>query len=122
MTGLAHFRAGPVGILAYEETGALLLPGQGEKLFQFSRRYLYRFTAGGLTIYFDEAVPRLFEKVEPQGGPLAWHAKGTHDCAPDRYTSCYRFSIEDGFHFTHDVRGPSKDYRIETALRRVPAA
>ncbi len=45
-------------------------------------------------------------------------ASATHDCKADLYRSEYAISPDGGLRVQHAVRGPRKDYTIETIYSR----
>jgi hypothetical protein len=72
------------------------------------RRYLW---SADLSVWFEDG--RFFHNVPPHGGPTA------HWCDPDQYDGQYDFADWPAFRVTWRVRGPRKDYRMETLYRRV---
>jgi hypothetical protein len=76
--------------------------------FLGERRYLW---ALDLSVLFEDG--RFFHKVPPLGGATA------HWCDPDQYDGMYDFSDWPEFAVTWHVRGPRKDYRMETQYRRL---
>lgn len=103
-TGCAVWRPDPNG-LAYHETGEMVL-AEGAR-FMAERRYLW---SADLSVWFEDG--RFFHNVPPHGGPTA------HWCDPDQYDGHYVFADWPAFRVTWRVRGPRKDYRMETLYRR----
>jgi hypothetical protein len=103
-TGHAVWRPDANG-LAYHETGEMVL-AEGVR-FMAERRYLW---SADLSVWFEDG--RFFHNVPPHGGPTA------HWCDPDQYDGHYDFADWPNFRITWRVRGPRKDYRMETLYRR----
>ena len=115
--GSAAFCADGPDELRYEENGILSRPGTPD-IVAF-RRYIYRYEADRIAIYFDERPARIFEVLDltrAAGGN--WQAQAEHDCPPDHYASRYAFGAETML-ITHVVHGPRKDYEMVTTYRRV---
>ncbi|MRU14223.1 trigger factor [Roseovarius sp. A21] len=104
LQGVAVFRAVPEG-LAYEEIGTLRVPGQPE--MEARRAYLW---GPDLSVWFDDG--RFFHRVPAEGGETG------HWCDPDQYDGRYEFEEWPVWRVTWDVRGPRKDYRMESEYRR----
>jgi Family of unknown function (DUF6314) len=113
--GRAVFRAQGPNELRYEENGILAKPGNAN--IQASRRYIYRYEADRIVVYFDERPARIFEILDLKRTPNGtWEAEGEHACPPDHYASRYLFGVGTML-ITHVVRGPRKDYEIVTNYR-----
>ncbi|EAQ01591.1 hypothetical protein OB2597_04103 [Pseudooceanicola batsensis HTCC2597] len=98
--GLSVFAPDPGGLIL-TETGEMRIEGQGP--MRASRRYLWRETATGLEVFFEDG--RFFHRVA--GGD----APGTrHHCAPDIYEVAYDFSQWPLWSTAWRVTGPRKDY------------
>jgi hypothetical protein len=112
MSGVAVFERMADGRVLYRESAELWLHN-GTRLFG-KQRYFYQAIDGSFAVYFYE-TGELFEKVRfaaKSGGEYV--AAAQHLCKEDRYVSEYRF-LEDGrFSIRHVVRGPRKDYVVET--------
>lgn len=104
VTGLAVWRPEGTG-LAYRETGEMRLPGHPP--MQVERRY---FWDPELHVHFADG--RFFHRVPPEGGSTS------HWCDPDQYDGDYDFSDWPVFRVRWRVRGPQKDYRMETTYHR----
>jgi hypothetical protein len=108
--GRAVFCAQGPNELRYEENGILTKPGNAD--IQASRRYIYRYEADRIVVYFDELPARIFEILDLKRAPNGtWEAEGEHACPPDHYASRYSFGPET-IAITHIVRGPRKDYEM----------
>jgi hypothetical protein len=115
--GSAVFCAQGPDELRYEENG--ILSRQGTPDIAASRRYLYRYEAGRIVIYFDERPARIFEVLDPKRAPNGtWEAQAEHACPPDHYASRYAFGRETML-ITHVVRGSRKDYEMVSNYRLV---
>jgi Family of unknown function (DUF6314) len=103
--------------LRYEENGVLSKEGNAD--ISAFRRYIYRYEAGHIVIYFDEHPERVFQVLDPrrtQNG--SWEAQAEHFCTPDHYASRYSFGV-DTIVITHVVEGPRKNYEMVTNYRLV---
>ena len=116
MTGGATFAPRDDGALVYRETGKLRLPGG--QCFDAERRYIYRATPDGFSVFFAEPSEPLFHLIalHEVGGVLHGHAH--HPCRDDTYLSTYAFRRDGSFTLVHDVLGPAKNYRSQTVFRR----
>jgi len=115
--GSAVFCAGEPDKLQYEENGTLAKPGGAD--IQASRRYVYRYEASRIVVYFDERPARIFEVLAPKRAPNGtWEARAEHLCPPDHYASRYVFG-PDTIVIVHVVRGPRKDYEMVSNYRLV---
>jgi hypothetical protein len=56
--------------------------------------------------------------IQEKGGPL--YAEHTYQCGADFYRLVYTFIHPMEIHYTYFIQGPSKDYMIQTKLRRKP--
>ena len=115
--GSAVFCAHGPDELRYEENGILSRPGTPD--IAAFRRYIYRYEADRIAIYFDERPARIFEVLDlTRAASGNWQAQAEHDCPPDHYASRYAFAPETML-ITHVVHGPRKDYEMVTNYRRV---
>lgn len=89
------------GGLDYEEIGQMQWPGQPP--LHVERRYFWDLDLG---VFFADG--REFHKVPPEGGETA------HWCDPDQYDGHYDFDIWPTFKVTWRVKGPRKDYCMQT--------
>lgn len=113
--GSAVFSARGPDELRYEENGTLTKPGNAD--IPASRRYIYRYEAGRIVIYFDGRPVRIFEILDLKRAPDGtWEARAEHACDPDHYASRYAFGIGTLL-IAHVVRGPRKDYEMVSNYR-----
>ena len=113
--GSAVFSAQGPNELRYEENG--ILSKQGNADISAFRRYLYRYEADRIAIYFDEHPERLFQVLDLQRAQNgSWEAQAEHPCPPDHYASRYSFGAGTIL-ITHVVHGPRKDYEMVTSYR-----
>jgi hypothetical protein len=98
--------------------------------FRANRRYTHRYNeaSDALSVWFVKAdnktVDYLFHELEilpPENGG-GWRARAHHLCIADTYGVKYEFrfrgvSIEE-WTLAYSVKGPQKDYRIESVYRR----
>lgn len=105
--GVAEFR--PVaGGLAYREEGRLCLgPGPGVLAV---REYLWREEAGRIVV--DHADGRPFHAFDPA------EPEARHRCDPDDYRVRYDFAAWPEWRAEWTVRGPRKDYTMESVYIR----
>jgi hypothetical protein len=89
------------GIMQYIEMGTLELVGQ--KPMMAERRYRWD---ADLNIYFDDG--RFFHQVPAIGGEAA------HWCNPDQYDVTYDFTRWPEWSCTWRVRGPRKNYTLNS--------
>ncbi|MCE8419963.1 DUF6314 family protein [Rhodovulum sulfidophilum] len=112
LTGRAVFTPDgddPGAGLVYDETGRLEIPGQAPAVA--TRRYLWRARqAEGLEVFFEDG--RFFHLIAPGARPEA-----RHDCTPDLYRVRYDFSAWPCWSSFWEVRGPRKNYAMESGYR-----
>lgn len=116
LSGHATFTPRDDGGLDYHERGLLTLPG-GQR-FEAERRYIFRASPGGFSVFFTETPERLFHRILliPERDGLRGEAE--HPCRDDSYVSTYEFHHGDRFAITHNVSGPTKSYRSHTTFCR----
>ncbi len=120
-TGEARITPEGDGSARYEET-ALVSLVQGGTLHA-TRCYFYRRLprpANGLQILFCD-TQQLFHELEFQqrdDGTLEAHARFL--CAADEYVSEYTLDSQQRLRVQHTVRGPRKNYQVETLYERQP--
>lgn len=108
-TGRAVFR--PEGTdLAYREEGILRL-GAGPG-FTASRSYRWRAAGEAVEVLFEDG--RFFHAFTLEA-PVA---EAGHDCDPDRYEVRYDFRGWPDWRAVWEVRGPRKDYRMDSVYAR----
>ncbi len=109
--GLAEITPTPDGAL-YQETGVLILGGAR---FPAERRYLWAEGPDGIAVRFADG--RAFHSFSPEGAPAA-----RHWCDPDDYRVSYDFAAWPLWRAVWEVRGPRKDYRMDSLYRRAGGA
>lgn len=107
--GRALLRPDGAGLL-YHEEGSLRL-GEAPPL-NATRRYLWRAEAGAVAVYFEDG--RLFHRFDPAKD----HPGADHACDPDSYRVRYDFGGWPDWRAVWTVRGPRKDYRMQSTYRR----
>ncbi|PRX29760.1 hypothetical protein SAMN05216257_11021 [Meinhardsimonia xiamenensis] len=109
-SGEALFAPEEGGALALTEEGTLTLPGATP--LKASRRYLWRAGQGGaIEVLFADGRP--FHVIAPGAKPEAEHL-----CPPDHYRVAYDFTGWPDWRAVWRVRGPRKDYRMQSLYRR----
>jgi hypothetical protein len=104
--GTVTFTPDAAGLI-YQESGRLHLPGRAP--MQAERRYLWRFDAQGVAVFFEDGRP--FNRFVPAG-----QGAGTdHPCGADHYRVAYDFTAWPCWTATWQVTGPRKDYTSRTA-------
>lgn len=116
MSGRSTFMPRDDGSLAYHERGTLTLPG-GQR-FDAERRYVFRASASGFSVFFAETPERLFHRIVLVPAGNAFHGEAVHPCRDDSYRSSYDFLPDGSFTIQHDVSGPTKSYRSHTIFCR----
>jgi Family of unknown function (DUF6314) len=120
MTGRARIAPTAEGRARYDETARVRL-ADGSTLTG-SQSYWYRrlpAPANGFEVFFADSG-LLFERLDfrpTADGSL--RADAAHDCSPDRYVSNFTLDAEDRLAVEHTVTGPSKNYVVRTAYRKV---
>lgn len=115
MRGTATFTATGDDALAYHERGQITL---ASGVFDAERRYVFRPLSRGFSVWFAEHPARLFHEIELAAGNGALAGAAMHPCGEDIYRSRYVFRDDGSFTTAHVVRGPRKDYALETRYRR----
>ena len=98
----------------YEERGVMQLAGGAE--MNAERRYLWRSSAGGIDVLFDDG--RYFHRVDLSVDLSAECPEAEHWCDPDTYGARYDFSDWPKWSCVWQVRGPRKDYTMTSVYSR----
>lgn len=93
----------------YQESGRMTL-ANGQAL-QSTRRYLWRDTASGIEVCFQDGS--YFHTIPKD----AAHGQAAHFCDPDQYDVAYDFSTWPEWTATWTVIGPQKDYKMVSIYR-----
>ncbi len=81
------------------------------------RDYYYRLIGEQICVYFTEKPERLFQTlIFADTSPLT--ATASHLCIADTYDAIYTFTAQDAFSLCYRVKGPQKDYSIQTHFKR----
>ena len=110
----------------YEESGEVALARGGT--LHATQCYLYRrwpAVPDGLEILFCESREIFHQLAFKQGSDGSFEAHARFLCAADEYVSDYRFDPAGRLHVQHIVRGPKKNYQINTIFVRqsdIPAS
>jgi hypothetical protein len=115
-TGEALYKKSSDLLLHYREEG-LLERAQCESSCAF--REYYFFYNKEIEVYFDAKLTRLFHKIElklEERYPLKAEAK--HYCGEDVYNMAYTFVSEREYRTIVSVKGPRKDYVINSTYNK----
>lgn len=97
--------------LRWEERGEMRLGGHAGPA---SRAYLWRLhPPDRAEVLYEDG--RFFHLARVRGASCAVR----HDCGPDLYEGEYLFDAPDRWRLVWRVRGPRKDYRMETLHERI---
>lgn len=108
--GTARLVADGAGGLVYDEEVLLKLPGRAP--VPGHRRYLWQKNGEGFDVRFADG--RFFHRIDLSATAPACR----HDCAPDLYKGRHDFAAWPVWSVSWRVRGPRKDYRMQTTYRR----
>lgn len=114
MSGTAQFIESEPETLAYTESGIHELPGG--QMLNFFQNYIYQREREQLVAYFTDGRPFHEVRFYREDGVLK--AGAIHLCGADRYNGTYIFDGTDHFSLIWDVKGPKKDYIIQTRYNR----
>lgn len=106
-SGVARFTRDADGLHLTEE-GRLDL---GKASFKATRAYLWRADGDAIAVLFADG--RAFHRFTPQGA-----ADSAHWCDPDQYDVTYDFTRWPVWTSAWRVRGPRKDYVMQSTYRR----
>ncbi len=113
--GIACFRkkANHPNVLLYREEGVFTsLNGQR---FDISQEFEYRLTEERIDVFFSREHDRLLHSLEFIGPN---QASGRHLCGYDNYCAAYQFHFPGSFELHYVVKGPKKDYQIQTLFSK----
>ncbi len=119
MQGTATFRKAPSNgnQLHYREDGQLQ-SNDGTSMTAF-REYNYRLENGVISVYFTDQ--KLFHTLifdQTASDHTTITATATHLCECDTYDATYTFKIPNEFFLRYTVKGPKKEFSIETIFQR----
>ena len=114
MKGTAHFCSAFPETLDYDESGIHAAKGGAVDFYQ---SYMYVRQDGDILVTFKDGRPfhRLAFHRSPEN---LLTATAVHLCGDDVYSGQYVFRDNDNFSLCWDVKGPRKDYMIETTYIR----
>lgn len=110
MWGTARFTPKSPHEFLYREEGLFI----GATTHKIHQEYLFRLEDDKIVLFFHEKPPRLFLKLE-----FNHHcATGTHLCKCDLYQAFFDFTDKNHFTTKYIVKGPKKNYSIETKYEK----
>ncbi len=121
MAGAASFHGQEDNSSIYSERGQLQLSAGGSRIEAY-RQYIFAPTSIGFDVYFDENPRRLFHNVKLEAFDREICGATVHLCVNDEYRTIYRFGLPTTFSIQHRVRGPKKDYTMDTKYWRANAS
>jgi|SRR5579871_1205585 len=113
--GIACFRkkANHPHVLLYREEGVFTsLKGQQHRI---SQEYEYRYSEEKIDVFFARERNQLLHSLEFTG---PHQASGQHLCGKDTYFAAYQFHFPGSFELQYVVKGPKKDYQIQTLFSK----
>jgi Family of unknown function (DUF6314) len=116
MTGQATVCLQEDGTALYRETARIVLVG-GE-ILHGEQRYLYRKTGDGFAVFFHDTRGLFHDLKFSVHGDGCLKASASHDCNADLYLSEYELRSDGSFFTQHTVRGPRKNYVLQTVYRK----
>ncbi len=115
--GTATFsRGSSENCLHYKEEG-VFFDGSG-KTYDTFREYFYQLDQDQISVYFCENPLRLFHTLSFVPKLKIPTATASHLCKCDTYDAVYTFSAPDAFSLCYTIKGPQKDYCIQTDFKR----
>lgn len=118
--GEAHFQNTAWPLTFHYREDSIFTTTQGAD-FKTFREYIYRYENGTISVFFIDPPDSLFHTLTfdtDNQYPILAHAKHLCDC--DTYDATYNFLSPIAFTLTYRVKGPKKDYRIETSFEKIP--
>lgn len=115
--GTAVFKkAADASVLAYREEG--VFTSLNNLVNNVYKNYIYRYQDKKISVFFEDDKP--FHTLEFSGTDFPLRAQANHLCKCDSYTAVYTFYSEHRFSLHYSVKGPQKDYTIETIFTKQP--
>lgn len=111
-TGTVTFTPERDGTLRHHESGLMVWPTHSGPA---TRDYLLRSTEQPAVMIVEFTDGRPFHVMDLSTGQ--WNTE--HGCAPDDYTVTYTVTSPDAYTMQWDVRGPRKNLRLLSQLRRI---
>lgn len=99
--------------LAYREDGLLSTQSTDFKMF---RTYTYQLEEENISVFFAGHTNSLFHRLQFTS-PIT--ASASHLCLCDHYEATYTFLNPTTFRLTYQVKGPKKDYTIDTTFEKL---
>lgn len=109
MSGVAAFRNRTPTALDYDESGTHAAKGGAVDFYQ---SYIYVQEGGDIAVTFKDGRP--FHTLTFDNAQNLLTASAVHLCGDDVYRGEYVFHDNDNFSLRWDVKGPRKNYLIET--------
>lgn len=117
--GKAFFRKSSTPLEFHYREDGFFINTKGEK-FKTFREYIYRYENGTISVYFTDPPDKLLHTLiffnSSSIPPFMAHAK--HLCECDTYDATYQFDSHCTFTLTYAVKGPKKNYTIETYFEK----
>jgi hypothetical protein len=113
--GIACFRkiSHRPDILFYREKGTFT--SLKDLQLDISQEYEYRYAKDKIAIYFCREPDRLLHSLEIME---LNKATAEHLCGSDTYRATYQFHCPDRVELLYTIKGPHKDFQIQTAFSR----
>lgn len=113
MTGAVDFSLLEKDSFKYQERVSIYFPDRTERIKGY-KEYCYKYRKGGIEIYFLESH-LLFHRIIFKNSLIG---TASHQCKEDVYSGLYNFNQKGTIKISYKVLGPSKNYTIETTLRK----
>lgn len=119
-TGIALFTADTQSLLRYEENGQLMLTDTHAAPSSFFRHYLYVLRENAIHVLYGDGPQKdaLYQELIYDTQNSILRSSATHVCGDDCYDSVYHLMDDNMFSLNTTVRGPRKDYVINTHFVR----